>query len=35
VGALLQLVAHGPGQYSVDESDEAVQVVTITSKGFD
>ncbi len=26
VGALLQLVVHGPGQYSMDESDGPVQV---------
>jgi|TARA_B100000524_G_scaffold346326_1_gene246331 uncharacterized membrane protein YphA (DoxX/SURF4 family) len=38
VGALLQLVAHGPGKYSYDEeeahgADTMLQVVTLTSKG--
>ena len=35
VGALLQLVVHGPGRYSLDEQDGPVQVVTLTSKGMD
>ena len=36
VGALLQLVAHGPGQFSVDEADaESITITSITSKGAD
>eukprot|EP00908_Phaeocystis_cordata_P023374 Transcript_5802.p1 GENE.Transcript_5802~~Transcript_5802.p1 ORF type:complete len:328 (+),score=154.20 Transcript_5802:206-1189(+) len=35
VGALLQLVVHGPGQYSMDESDGPVQVIALTTKGTD
>ena len=32
-GALLQLVAHGPGRLSVDEANGPLQVVTLTAKG--
>ena len=35
VGALLQLVVHGPGKYSMDESEGPVQVIALTSKGTD
>ena len=35
VGALLQLVVHGPGKYSMDESEGPVQVIALTSKGAD
>jgi len=35
VGALLQLVVHGPGKYSMDEADGPVQVIALTSKGTD
>jgi uncharacterized membrane protein YphA (DoxX/SURF4 family) len=31
-GALLQLVVHGPGKYSVDEADGPLQVVTMVAK---
>jgi len=33
VGALLQLVVHGPGKYSMDESEGPVQVIALTTKG--
>mmetsp|Transcript_59020 Transcript_59020/g.97597 ORF Transcript_59020/g.97597 Transcript_59020/m.97597 type:complete len:352 (-) Transcript_59020:471-1526(-) len=35
VGALLQLVVHGPGKYSIDESEGPEQVVSLTIKGVD
>jgi len=35
VGALLQLVVHGPGKYSMDESEGPVQVIALTTKGTD
>ena len=35
VGALLQLVVHGPGKYSVDEAEGPEQVVSLTVKGVD
>jgi uncharacterized membrane protein YphA (DoxX/SURF4 family) len=35
VGALLQLVVHGPGKYSIDESEGPVQVIALTTKGTD
>ena len=35
VGALLQLVVHGPGKYSLDESEGPVQVIALTTKGTD
>ena len=35
VGALLQLVVHGPGKYSMDESEGPVQVIALTSKSTD
>jgi uncharacterized membrane protein YphA (DoxX/SURF4 family) len=34
-GALLQLVVHGPGKYSIDESEGPVQVIALTNKGVD
>jgi len=35
VGALLQLVVHGPGKYSMDEADGPVEVIAMTTKGTD
>jgi len=35
VGALLQLVVHGPGKYSIDEAEGPEQVVSLTIKGAD
>lgn len=34
-GALLQLVVHGPGRYSIDEADGPIKVVALTAKGTD
>uniref|UniRef100_A0A7S3EZZ4 Uncharacterized protein n=1 Tax=Haptolina ericina TaxID=156174 RepID=A0A7S3EZZ4_9EUKA len=34
-GALLQLVVHGPGRYSIDEADGPIKVVALTAKGID
>jgi len=35
VGALLQLVVHGPGRYSIDEAEGPEQFVSLTVKGAD
>jgi len=35
VGALLQLVVHGPGKYSIDEAEGPEEVVSLTLKGTD
>jgi len=35
VGALMQLVVHGPGKYSIDEAEGPEQLVTLTVKGAD
>lgn len=34
-GALLQLVVHGPGRYSIDEANGPIKVVALTAKGTD
>jgi len=34
-GALLQLVVHGPGKYSIDEAQGPIELVTATWKGAD